>query len=78
MKKSYVKPKVYFENFQLSASIASGCGVAVGHDEGKCTGNVLVNGLNLSLFFEKTCDCTPDDAGLCYQAVADDRVLFAS
>lgn len=25
MKKSYVKPQVYFENFQLSASIAGDC-----------------------------------------------------
>lgn len=27
MKKSYVKPQVYFEDFQLSASIAAGCEV---------------------------------------------------
>lgn len=26
MKKTYVKPQVYFENFQLSANIAAGCG----------------------------------------------------
>lgn len=26
MKKAYVKPQVYFEDFQLSASIAAGCG----------------------------------------------------
>ena len=25
MKKSYVKPQVYFESFQLSANIAAGC-----------------------------------------------------
>lgn len=26
MKKTYVKPQVYFESFQLSANIAAGCG----------------------------------------------------
>lgn len=36
MKKSYVKPQVHFENFQLSANIAGNCGTAVHHSE-ECT-----------------------------------------
>lgn len=37
MKKSYVKPQVYFENFQLSASIAETCGTPVHtHTMGAC------------------------------------------
>ena len=37
MKKSYVKPQVYFENFQLSASIAGDCEVIVkNQSKGTC------------------------------------------
>ena len=38
MKKTYVKPQVYFEDFQLSASIAAGCEVTTTLQtaEGQC------------------------------------------
>lgn len=38
MKKSYVKPQVCFESFQLSASIAAACapGFRIGPTEGTC------------------------------------------
>lgn len=31
MKKTYVKPEVYFESFELSASIAAGCSAGFNH-----------------------------------------------
>ena len=39
MKKSYVKPQVCFESFQLSASIAAPCapGFRIGPTQGTCT-----------------------------------------
>ncbi len=40
MKKSYVKPQVYFENFQLSADIAKNCSESLwnkaNHAENSC------------------------------------------
>lgn len=37
MKKTYVKPQVYFEDFQLNASIAAVCPRPYsGHDNGVC------------------------------------------
>lgn len=74
MKKSYVKPQVYFENFQLSANIASGCGKPLNHTKEACQ---PISGMNLFLIADN-CDCTPDDAGLCYQSATDGTRLFTS
>lgn len=84
MKKSYVKPQVYFESFQLSASIAGtctpgltnasstnqGCKVIV-DDPGLAT----MTGLFLDLF-----GCTITDApeGFCYQTAAEGKTLLTS
>lgn len=32
MKKTYVRPEVYFENFELSTSIATGCSAGYDHN----------------------------------------------
>lgn len=82
MKKTYVKPQVYFEDFQLSASIAAGCAPETGitHSQGVC-------GLKFgpkTIFVEGVSGCTdgvPDDGqtGYCYHNPTDTlKKLFAS
>lgn len=78
MKKSYVKPKVYFENFQLSASIASGCGKPLYHEAIACTGNGLIpSGFDI-FNGDYNCKRLPDENGYCYQTVTDDIRIFDS
>lgn len=74
MKKAYVKPEVYFENFQLSANIAAGCGERLNHTMEVCQ---PVPGVQL-FTTASNCAMTPDDAGLCYQTSTDERRLFTS
>ena len=75
MKKSYVKPQVYVENFQLSANIAGNCGTAVHHSE-ECT---LIEGVgNL---FAATCDFTVGDDGnsqFCHHGPDANTRIFSS
>lgn len=75
MKKSYVKPELYFENFQLSTSIAAGCGLALGHQMYDCNN---LPGLGTLFQDTNTCTYTPDDAGFCYQTVLDSTRVFTS
>lgn len=77
MKKTYVKPQVYFEDFQLSASIAAGCtpGYIVGHSEMTCSWDDGVG----TIFENTSCTYTPDQAGnVCYGVPLDTNRLFAS
>lgn len=74
MKKSYVKPQVYFENFQLSANIATGCGIRVNYQENVCS---LIPGMNL-FTLENNCDYVPEEHGQCYQTISDENRLFTS
>lgn len=79
MKKTYVKPEVYFESFELSANIATGCGRALGHTVDTCK-DKLGGFASLNVFLDKpTCETLPDDAGLCYHVSTDDSVrIFTS
>ena len=78
MKKTYVKPQVYFEDFQLSASIAGNCNPdqKVGHSENNC---VLDLGDTIVIFVGKDlgpCAYDGDKEGYCYQSV--EGQFFAS
>lgn len=75
MKKSYVKPQLYFENFQLSTSIAAGCGFATNHAKDDCN---YIPGVGTVFLDSSTCAYTPEDAGLCYQTVVDSSRVFTS
>lgn len=64
MKKSYVKPELFYESFVLSQSIAA-CGIDVNQaDTGTCKPTLdpdFWGGLKLSVFnSERACDTTPD------------------
>lgn len=74
MKKTYVKPEVCFESFQLSANIATGCTDPLNHTMETCQ---PINGVQLFLD-TSACDSTPDENGLCYQTVTDATRIFTS
>lgn len=77
MKKSYVKPQVYFESFQLSADIAGNCGAKVHHSE-ECT---MIEGIGTLYSDINTCQFMPgDDTNplFCHHNPDDARRLFAS
>lgn len=77
MKKTYVKPRVYFESFQLSANIASGCSLKLGHDAETC---IWQDGVE-SIFAgtNNLCTLTPDKANnICYDIPTAGLNLFDS
>lgn len=82
MKKTYVKPEVYFESFELSTSIATGCEYKSNHTKDTCgwyvegVGNVFLSNLT-------TCDYPEPDSetnkfGICYHVPVDTSNLFTS
>lgn len=81
MKKSYVKPQVFFEDFQLSANIAAGCKDKTGtglHAGGTCGvqyGDDIVFTANVV-----GCSTQIDDnnVSLCYHIPTDANRLFNS
>lgn len=81
MKKQYVKPELYFENFELSTNIATGCATIVNNQEGTCTYTVSVNGIEGNVFLSNTQGCVytnPDDAGICYNVPEGNNKVFSS
>ena len=75
MKKTYVKPEVCFESFQLSANIATVCAAPLNHTMVGCQ---PISGKNIFLDPTTCTDGTPDDNGLCYQTVTDATRIFTS
>lgn len=77
MKKTYVRPEVYFENFELSANIATGCGRPLGHTKDTCRD---IFGGNAEFAFGSGCGFNVEDPkyGYCYQNPSDATKLFTS
>lgn len=80
MKKAYVKPEVYFENFQLSANIAAGCMHKTNHQENVCGYSIPGVG---AVFTTTVTGCTYTEEsenynGICYHNPSDDGKLFTS
>ena len=83
MKKTYVKPEVYFEDFQLSANIAGNCGTISNAAAYVCPITVDVAGFGTVTAFqtkESGCSWTPPSNydGICYQPPADSTRVFSS
>ena len=77
MKKAYVKPQVYFENFQLSASIAK-CDIRTNNtDINSCEveGNTPGEPLFITIM---SCKNTMDNEGYCYQELVDNFIIATS
>ena len=77
MKKTYVKPQVYFEDFQLSASIAGDCigdnKIPLNHSKEVCT--YKEGGMTYFIATE-ICSLTPEPEGGCYNGFVEN--FFAS
>ncbi len=77
MKKAYTKPELYFENFELSTSIAVQCGKPIHYAAGTCKDGL--GGYADVIFLEdKSCSSTPDDFGFCYHNPTDTEKIFNS
>ncbi len=80
MKKAYVKPQLYFENFELSANIAVQCGYPIHYAAVSCKDGLGGLGGYADVIFIDTnsCSATPDEFGLCYHNPTDTTKLFNS
>ena len=76
MKKTYVKPEVYFESFELSANIATGCALPINHQVDGC--NQGLGDFTGIVFLENTCTAPVRDNGTCYHVPFDATKLFTS
>lgn len=80
MKKTYVKPEVYFENYELSANIAVGCGTDFSHDNTNFSSpNNCQYFFGTDKVFQNLTSCTltnPDK--FCYNVPTDSQVIFSS
>ena len=82
MKKPYVKPAVYFESFELSTSIATGCDADYNHSNtnfGNADSCALILG-NVNIFTSTNVSCTPklDFSQFCYHVPTADSKVFSS
>lgn len=77
MKKTYVKPEVYFESFELSANIATGCEVPLGHSQTDCR-KILGDFGSLDNVFVNGCQLNLEDPSFCYHVPYADNKLFTS
>lgn len=92
MKRQYGKPEVTFENFTLSANIASSCGDALSYHslDADCMFHSTYGDPNSCVFYENdfsvfldlaVCDLQPDGESwsqVCYHVITDDMKAFTS
>lgn len=79
MKKTYCKPQISFEDFELCANIANGCDVTTGATKGTC--GYTIPGIG-TLFMSgvQACNWRVDDgySRICYHIPLADTSLFTS
>lgn len=81
MKKTYCKPQISFEDFELSANIAAKCAISVGPDDLQhCAYEIPGIG---KLFLRTYSECeyklrTDGEFGLCYHIPMERNSLFNS
>ncbi len=78
MKKNYVKPHVYFEDFRLSTSIAGGCAWTASFAENNCP--VKVPGTPETYITDNNCTFTVPATNdkFCYHVPVDSKNVFSS
>ena len=82
MKKTYVKPEVYFESFELNTSIATGCSAGYDHSNtsfGDPRSCVLYYGSD-TVFVAENAACNPflDLDNFCYHVPSTNDRVFSS
>jgi hypothetical protein len=91
MKKNYLKPDIFFEDFAFSSNIAASCGVTSSlHSQDGCTyyasfgdprSCIFVNNDWVVFSNYSSCEWAPeekDPTNLCYHVSSDDTRMFAS
>lgn len=81
MKKTYTRPELFYENFQLSQSIASGCEGIANFNERECSVLLQGPGYDIKLFsMVNVCrDVPPNpDDYVCYHAPSEANNVFSS
>lgn len=80
MKKTYTKPELYFESFELSANIATGCGIITKNQtQNMCgfdqpgVGTLFVEGITVCSY-----QGADGDNSVCYHVPTSDVRLFTS
>ena len=80
MKKTYVKPQVYFESFQLSANVAGGCNLISNQSQNQCP--YTDPELGVTFFATAPSPCTytpgPNDKKPCYNVPDSGATIFTS
>ncbi|MBQ7715652.1 MAG: hypothetical protein IJT70_07270 [Clostridia bacterium] len=77
MKKSYTKPKLIFDSFEVSANIAS-CASDARQTQGDCA--VIIGGMPVFVQGVNGCKFSASDGsyGVCYFVPTEDSSLFGS
>ena len=77
MKKTYEKPLLYKESFEMADVISAACAIQVEHQQGQCGYNV---GDGLILFISGVCDPSVPDGfnGMCYNIPIESGKIFTS
>ena len=80
MKKTYVKPQIAYESFQLSTSIAASCAfLSTGAVQYVCP--VVDPDTNFKLFADdpaSLCDTVPANSKICYDVPTENWNVFSS
>lgn len=81
MKKAYQKPRLYYESFQLSHSIASGCYGIANFEESACSVTIPEWDEDNEIFqIDFVCPIHGPGVGnlICYHGPSDDKSVFSS
>lgn len=78
MKRTYSKPVINFDSFELQASIASGCAISAEHTAGSCP--VIIAGMPVFLDDVSGCKFKVMDGrdNICYYVPTADNMVFSS
>ena len=79
MKKTYCKPRICFEDFELAANIAGGCTVSSNQAKNQCAYDIP--GIGKLFIDQSVCEIkvfTDGQYGLCYHVPMDSNSLFSS
>lgn len=79
MKKTYCKPQIVFENFELCANIAAGCEFKTNHAKDVCAYTML-GGMKVFVADVVSCIYKKQDYayGVCYHIPIDTKNIFTS
>lgn len=77
MKKTYEKPLLYKESFEMADVISAACAIQVEHQQGQCG---IYAGDGMTLFIVNVCTVAKQDGynGMCYYVPTESTQIFTS